>query len=143
MLVSKLTGMQTVLRRARQRNRQDSAIAESGLMRAGRFLIRESLKLVPVQFGNLKSTWFVRKSGGGFAAKVRLGYTAGYAIYVHENLDAAHGEAFNRKHAKAIKEGREFRRGVNQQAKFLERPMREKRAEALAMVRDSFRNRQS
>jgi hypothetical protein len=58
---------------------------------------------------------------------------------VHENLDAAHGQAFNVKwaaelaHAKTLRKSHQggtegpFRhsRGVNQQAKFLEAPFRQ------------------
>jgi hypothetical protein len=53
-----------------------------------------------------------RKNNGD----VIVGYAASYALFVHENLDAAHGEEFNKKHGRG--------RGPNQQAKFLETPFR-------------------
>src|SRR5208283_1222248 len=36
---------------------------------------------------------------------VIVGYTANYAVYVHENLEAAHGQAYNIKYAAKIAEG--------------------------------------
>jgi hypothetical protein len=68
---------------------------------------------------------------------VVVGYTAAYAVYVHENLEAAHGAAYNAKHAAEISAGKTkssktkkgwkgaTSRGPNQQAKFLEQPARE------------------
>lgn len=55
---------------------------------------------------------------------VVVGYTAKYALFVHEDLEATHGEAFNQKHAADIAAGREEARGPNQQAKYLEMPFR-------------------
>lgn len=63
---------------------------ERGLMKAGLFLQRESQKIVPVDTGNLKNSAYTRKTGSGFSTTVNVGYTAEYAIYVHENLDAKH-----------------------------------------------------
>ncbi|KKN23036.1 hypothetical protein LCGC14_0909070 [marine sediment metagenome] len=80
-----------------------------------------------------------RKNNGN----VNVGYGASYAPYVHENLEAAHGEAYNAKHAgrlktKRDKQGRFLKgsgakkgagsRGAGQQAKFLEQPFREMNA---------------
>jgi hypothetical protein len=135
MFVGQFRGAQTVFRNLRAKSARDSANAERGLAAGGKFIIRESLKVVPVEHGVLKSTWFVRMLGKGFKARVFMGYTAAYALWVHENLDAAHGSAFNAKHAAAIKLGLKRKRGPNQQAKFLERPAREKRGEALAIIR--------
>ena len=75
-----------------------------GLKRGGRFLQRESQKIVPVQTGNLKNSAFTRNVGGsGFHTDILVGYTANYSVYVHENLEAAHGQAFNIKYAAEIK----------------------------------------
>ena len=61
---------------------------------------------------------------------VIVGYTAAYAIHVHENMEAAHGAAYNVKHAQYYKRGKrkgevKIQRGPQQQAKFLEQPARE------------------
>ena len=65
---------------------------------------------------------------------VRVGYTANYALFVHENLEAAHGAAFNAKHAAEIAAGTEHSRGDNQQAKFLETPFRQLRPQLQAGI---------
>lgn len=59
-----------------------------------------------------------RKNNGN----VNVGYAASYAVAVHENLEAAHGEAFNVKHRG---EKGFTSRGPGQQAKYLEQPFRE------------------
>lgn len=96
---------------------------------------------VPVDQNNLRPSRFERVSGLGFNTKGKVGYTAPYAMFVHENLDAAHGDEFNAKHsakiAAASSRGRDssgrftkgakkqtFRnRGSGQKAKFLSDPM--------------------
>lgn len=57
---------------------------EVGLLRAGLALQRESQLRVPVDTGNLKASAFTRLEGEGLDAQVAVGYTAGYALYVHE-----------------------------------------------------------
>lgn len=86
----------------------------------------------------------MRKNNGN----VVVGYTASYAVYVHENLEAAHGEAFNAKHAAEIAAGagrkkgerRVMSRGAGQQAKFLEQPAREHSTTIAQMVVNGMKN---
>lgn len=153
---------------------------ETGLKKAGVYLQRESQKIVPVWTGNLKASAYTKvvkrrgfvgrmilgefKAGGGqgIMTDVVVGYgsSAKYAIYVHQNLDKAHGTAFNVKHAAQIaakmkvhKKGKNagktywsrkeyYRpRGPDQQAKFLEVPARNKRAEMLEIIAKSVRDK--
>ena len=88
-----------------------------GLVKAALFIQRESQLIVPVDTGTLKNSAFTRKyqSVRGAGTVVVVGYTADYAIYVHEDLKARH------------KEGKS--------AKFLEKPIREKRTEILEIIR--------
>lgn len=89
-----------------------------GLTRAGLHLQAVSEEIVPVRTGNLKNSAFTRASGVGTPRpEVRVGYTAGYALYVHENLDAWH------------KPGKE--------AKFLEGPFRTEQTEMSRLVREA------
>ena len=116
------------------------------MLKAAIFLLRESQAIVPVQMGNLKASGFVRNAGSVINPDYIIGYTAEYAIFVHENLDAAHGQAFNLKHAveiahaeamglkSATASGGMFRRGETQQAKFLEKPLRENRKKIFKML---------
>jgi bacteriophage HK97-gp10 putative tail-component len=114
----------------------------TGLVKAGMYLQAQSMRVVPVDYGNLKASAFVASPmgmmDGGNKIIVEVGYTASYAIFVHEDPDAAHGAAFNAKyavelaHAKALRRKKAggttgpFRhnRGENQQYKFLEMPYR-------------------
>lgn len=111
-----------------------------GLKMAGLYLQRKSQDIVPVDYGPLKASAFTRSEGGGTSkVKVQVGYTAAYAVYVHEDLDKAHGSKFNAKYAAELAEAARARkkrtggttgpfrhnRGENQQAKFLEQPFRQ------------------
>lgn len=132
MRLTKCRGVDTIIRNIRKHQKVTKAAVMVALLRAGLKLQRASQKIVPVQFENLKASAFTRLTSRGDS--VIVGYTAAYAVYVHENLDAAHGEAFNKKHAKEIANAHTpaqkkiwFRRGKNQQAKFLERPWKEMR----------------
>jgi hypothetical protein len=93
----------------------------------------------------LKNSAFTRNEGGsGIDADIVVGYTEDYAVYVHEDLSKAHGREFNIKHADVIAaatgtmqgtaKGGMFNRGENQQAKFLEKPAREKRKDIIRIV---------
>ena len=158
----KITGMAGVLSKLRKTKSRLNASISRGLVKGGQYLQRESEKIVPVMTGNLRGTAFTRRLSWDH---VTVGYTASYAAFVHENLNAAHGKTFNIKHAAEIsragrmtttKSGRQtfnpfkgklmgtaaggmFPRGENQQAKFLERPMREKRSEILRIVAEEAR----
>ena len=106
------------------------------------------MKIVPVQTGNLKGSWDIRKKGSGFKTVVTVGYFGvSYAAYVHEipNPPHAHGADFNIKHAAEIEAskgtelgtaaGGMFYRKPEEQYKFLERPLREYNKEILKIVR--------
>jgi len=120
-----------------------------GLKKAGLYLQAQSQKLVPVDYGVLKSTAFTRVENPNTPnVSVVVGYTANYAMYVHENLDAKHGAAFNSFYAKELKAAKKsktktgpFRhnRGANQQAKFLEAPFRRDKDILVEIVRDECR----
>jgi len=118
---------------------------EKGLARASYFLYRRSQDLVPVQLGNLKGSGYWRRSvahSKNATAIFSIGYTAAYAVYVHENLEAAHGRAYNVKHADNIRNPKRSHtvrsgntpRGSGQQAKFLEQPCRQYRMQLLRII---------
>ena len=90
-----------------------------GLYRGGLFLQRESQKLVPIDTGVLKNTANTRVVGAGLDVEVVVSYGTNYAIYVHEDLNAKHAEG--------------------KQAKYLEQPLRDKRARIFEIVQDSIK----
>jgi len=102
-----IKGVKEIQRAFNVRKKKTAKGLRIGLVRAGLFLQRESQKIVPVDTGNLKGSAFTRQEGVGFDVAVLVGYTAAYAVYVHELVNNRH------------KPGK--------QAKFLEQPLREKR----------------
>ena len=89
--ISHVTGVSSIMAKLRVGGLQQGMIMESRLKKAGLFVQRESQKVVPVEFGVLKNSAFTRKlKGVGFTADIIVGYTAHYAVYVHENLQARH-----------------------------------------------------
>lgn len=111
----RLEGVKKMIAELKRRGVVTAQEFARNVRRAGLFLQRESQLIVPVDTGNLKNSAFTRKAGGrGWKVIVVVGYTAAYAIFVHENLEARH------------KEGKE--------AKFLEKPLREKRDRILGIM---------
>lgn len=160
-----IRGLNTVLRNLRNASTKMSVAAEVGLKKGGLFLQARSLEIVPVQLGTLKASSFIRNEGDmGYHADIVVGYTASYAVYVHEDLTVAHGHEFNVKYADEIAKhgvwssdiktqrttfkstspggtakGGWFPRGENQQAKFLERPARSNRTVILKIVAETMK----
>jgi len=102
----------------------------NNVKRAGLLLLRHSNELVPIDTGVLRASGYTRAEGTGFDTVVYVGYTTNYALWVHEDLEAAHGAAFNAKYADAIEKGNKqpwngkpfHKRGEGQQARFLATP---------------------
>lgn len=60
-----------------------------GMLAGGLVVQREAQKRVPVEYGALKQSAFTRKARGGMNMAVEVGFTAAYALWVHENLAMA------------------------------------------------------
>lgn len=60
-----------------------------GLLAGGLIIQRRSQELVPVKYGFLKASAYTRKTPED-PKVVEVGYSAAYALYVHENLEAHH-----------------------------------------------------
>lgn len=113
--ILKVTGVKAVLRKMIKGAKTFENEAGSGLLRGGRFVQRESQKIVPVLTTNLKGTADTVNIGGkGFDTDIVVSYGTDYGVYVHENLDARH------------KEGKK--------AKFLESIFRDKRKELFEVI---------
>jgi HK97 gp10 family phage protein len=135
----KITGLAKVLNNFGKLNKLIDKGAEKGLLRGGALILKESMKQAPVDKSNLKPSAFTRNNGGsGAKADVVVGYTSDYAVYVHENTDAAHGEDFNKKHKKQISKGTTHTRGKGQKSKFLEDPVKENTNEVRNIVKKSI-----
>ena len=145
-----IVGIETVIKNMRAANKNMGARFSRNIFMAGKFLQRESMKIVPVEDGDLRGSAYTRPIGRGWDRDVIVGYNNPYAIWVHEIINSgldytnaeqstyyAHGAMFNVKHADKIAKGWKHYapgRGANQQAKFLEKPMREKRFTMLRII---------
>lgn len=113
--MSKVRGVAAAIRALKAEKQLIMERARIGLKKAGLHLQRASQKIVPVEFGVLKNSAFTRdESDMPRKIRVIVGYTASYAIYVHEDLNARH------KPGKA--------------AKFLESPARDMQSELADIV---------
>lgn len=162
MISLKVKGIDKVVKNLARVSRDIGKGTERGLLMAGEFLMRESLKIVPVQIGHLKGSYAVQKKGSGTKAVVTIGYSGQkakdsqhksemYFVYVHEipPPKVTHGKAFNVKHAAEIvaakgtwrgtAEGGMFLRGPEQQHKYLERPLKDNADEVLRIVATEIR----
>ena len=115
----KILGVRLVLGNMAARKAQVEAGAAAGLKLAGLLLQRDSQSHVPVEYGPLKASAYTRATGTGFATEVDVGYTASYAIYVHEKV-AMKLKGKPRPSGK----GRFWDPAPQAQAKFLEEPLR-------------------
>lgn len=129
--ISLITGVQNVLANLKKRQAQMGEGLSKGLSIAGLKLQRESQRLVPVNFGVLKNSAYTRKIGSGFNTKVYVGYTASYAIFVHEAVGMVlQGQA------RVGGKGRYWDPQGRAQAKFLEEPARRLGPELRAIIRE-------
>jgi len=86
----KVLGIPALKSAVKQHNKGLAMKSEKALYIVGLFLQRHAQLLVPVDTGNLRNSAFTRKEGKGWKTTVRVGFTARYAVYVHEDLMAYH-----------------------------------------------------
>lgn len=91
----KVEGVPALLRSLEEVKRDYQKAIGAGLKEAGLFILLKSQELVPIEYGNLRGSGFVRSSGSGIKTEVRVGYTAEYAVWVHELVESLHGAAYN------------------------------------------------
>lgn len=60
---------------------------EAGLQRAADFILKESNKNVPYEFGDLRDSGAVAIHGRGTRAEAHVFYSEDYAVAVHENME--------------------------------------------------------
>ncbi len=149
--VVKLDGVKEVLSNLDRHSKKLGNAVERGCLKAAKFLRNKSLELVPVETGHLRDSCTEPENigGKGFKCDVVFGYTAEYAVWVHEDLvnqappaRAAHGVFYNVKHADEIASQANgmFKRGEKEQAKFLEQPLRDYRNDLLQIIADTIKS---
>lgn len=109
----KVTGVKQVQQRLKAAALAQGAKAAANAYRAGLYVQRESQKIVPIDTGNLRNTAFTRNIGGaGWLHDVIVGYTANYAVYVHEDPNARHAEGKTYKFLEKILKDSHHRRNI-------------------------------
>lgn len=81
-----VTGLQEILANLNQQIAGIEGRSMAGLMEAGLKIEAASNNRAPSEYGNLRGSSYVRRDLGG-ALSVEIGYTAEYAVFVHENLE--------------------------------------------------------
>jgi len=109
MRMTRVLGLKKTMALLKQESLETNKRVRRGMIKGGLFLQRKSQQVAPVDTGNMKNSAFTRGKGQGRKFEVTVGYTASYALFVHENLNMRH------------KPGKE--------AKFLEGPLRKHRRE--------------
>lgn len=120
--IQRVRGVGTVL--SNMKGQQQSILNQMSvnLRRAGAFVQRESQKRVPVNTGQLKNTAFTRRTG---PLTVHVGYTAAYAMFVHENVEMKLKGQPRPSTRAGTSQGRYWDPQGRGQAKFLENAYRE------------------
>lgn len=131
--IVRILGIERLTRSLRQSHARCERGVARGLVKAGKLLQRASQEVVPVDVGFLRASAFTRWAGSGFGREVRVGYDAGYAASVHEEMSVTHGQDYNEKHAMDIAVGAQYwykgqmrtyhARKPEEQAKFLQEPL--------------------
>jgi len=112
---------------------------EEGVTKAAWDLYDRALDVVPIETGKLWLSGKVIIEGKGFQTVGHVIFDAEYAIWVHERLDLAHGKVYNIKYAEDIAAGRKILKRPQEQAKFLESPLRDNEARYRQMITKSCR----
>jgi len=135
MIEGSVTGLSLVLANLNKANKGLAAGLNRGLKTAGLKLQRESQRIVPVDYGNLKASAYTRATGEGFGTSVQVGYTAAYAIFVHENTEMR----WKGLPRLAPHKGRYWDPQGRGQSKFLETPMRTLGPQLLQIIKTQMK----
>ena len=108
----KVSGLSKILTNLDKQIAKIEGNTMAGLLEAGLQVQRVAQERTPVDTGNLKNSAYTRKVSDD---AVEVGFSAAYAVYVHENLEAHHPTG---------------------QAQFLESALRDNRDAILRIIRE-------
>ena len=112
-----LEGRSKVLNKLNREISKIRGASRKGLLKASILIKERSMKKTPVDEGNLQASHYIKMRGDKNQPLAKIGCTAKYAIYVHENLEARH---------------------TNGEAKFLENAIKESEREVLTIIRNNI-----
>jgi hypothetical protein len=84
--ITRVAGVKQVINNLRAADKRFDAGISRGLKKGGLWIQRQSQLQVPVDKGFLKASAFTRAVGRGYNTRVQVGYTASYALSVHEKV---------------------------------------------------------
>lgn|SRR3990167_1107320 len=123
--INQIVGLKQIIANLVRATRSIEMGTEQGLKLAGLRLQKESQGLVPVDLGPLKASAYTRATGTGLRTVVYVGYTALYALHVHELIGMTlKGQLRTVPPGQPGYRGRFWDPQGKAQAKFLEEPAR-------------------
>lgn len=110
-------------------------VSYGGLLAGGAVVLRDAQLHVPVEYGTLRQSGYVRKGQRSTRQdpSVEVGFTASYAIYVHENLQA-------KWRGQPRKSGRGVYWGPQGEPRFLANALQRNQEEVLELVANHARD---
>jgi len=88
-MAAKITGFDKVIANLNKEVLKIEGLTMKGLIRSA-FMIRRDMAvrppLIPIDLGNLNASWFITPFRTTTGPVVFIGFTANYAVYVHEDL---------------------------------------------------------
>lgn len=93
---------------------------ERTALSVARFILLESLKLVPIETGLLAASGKATVIGKSYSSVSRVTFATPYAVYVHGDKEAAHGSRYNAENAERIRKGLTHARRPQEQYRFLQ-----------------------
>ena len=137
--VPHMTGVAGFFRNLFGYRRRQALGCQRGVVAATDALALLAEYYTPIDTGELATSQAVLYEHRGFESVGHIQYTDPKAVEVHERLDYRHGKEFNEHYAEFIRLGLTHARREQEQAKFLERPMREHERELQEMILDHIR----
>ena len=136
----KITGMDVFVFALAKKSRATQKAFRNSAVRGGLRIQREAQKRVPVDTGNLRASAATRTAKDSRGTRVDVGFTASYALFVHENTDMKL-KGMPRGEAEPGKGYRGHYWDPQPQAgpKFLENPARELEGSIISDLRRSVR----
>lgn len=87
----RLTGIKTVMKNLNKEVKLIEGRSAAGLFRAAILVRRDMEKTepkIPIDTGNLRASWFTTMTRTPLGPSMTLGFSANYAVFVHENMEA-------------------------------------------------------
>lgn len=119
---SRTFGVQASIKKLRKYRELGAKGAELGVFKATEFNKRQSVKVTPIEYGDLRKSARTQYTGSGYEKKGLITFNTDYAIYVHEDLTKYHAPGTY--------------------AKYLQRPVWENRAITSQIIRDEISHAQ-